>query len=341
MNRNINKILNYAIIKISFLPISLWLISTLVFMLLRIAPGDPVDAILGSGADQSSRILLRNKLGLNESIFNQYLSFLKNLIQFNLGESLSTQDSVLRIIKSSLPASIELGFFSIIIAMCIGFPLGYLGLKNKNKKLDYFSRFIGIGSYAIPPFWGAMMAQLFFSVTFRFFPIGGRISIFNQLPDEITGLLILDSILSNNFAALESAIYHLALPSFTLGFLLSGIFSRSFRINLEKSYKSDYVEAAICRGINSKNIMLKYALPNALLPILTISGITIASLAGGALLIEVTFSWPGIALRLYEAISQRDYNVVQGIVIVTSIFIVTINMIVDILIAFFDPRIEY
>ena len=127
----------------------------------------------------------------------------------------------------------------------------------------------------------------------------------------------------------------------TLGFLLSGIFSRSFRLNLEKSYSSQYVDAAICRGIDNRNILINYAIPNALLPILTISGVTLASLAGGALLIEVTFSWPGIALRLQEAITQRDYNLVQGIVLVTSFLIVSLNLLIDILIAFFDPRIEY
>ena len=184
------------------------------------------------------------------------------------------------------------------------------------------------------------MAQLIFSIIWRIFPIGGRFPIFQEKP-SITGFLILDSILKNDFLAFQGSLYHIALPALTLGFLLSGIFSRSFRLNLEKSYQSDYVEAAISRGISENNIMFKYALPNALLPILTISGVTLASLAGGALLIEVTFSWPGIALRLQEAIFQRDYNLVQGIVIVTSFLIVSLNLIIDILLALFDPRIEF
>ena len=199
---------------------------------------------------------------------------------------------------------------------------------------------IGISTYAIPPFWGAMLAQLIFSVYFRIFPIGGRFPIFNQQP-QITGFLVLDSILDKNIFALQDCLYHLALPSLTLGFLLSGIFSRSLRTNLEKSIKSDFVNAALCRGITRRKIIFNHALPNALLPIVTISGLTIASLAGGALLFEVTFSWPGIALRLHEAISQRDYTLVQGIVIITSLLIVTLNLFVDILIALLDPRIEY
>ena len=185
-----------------------------------------------------------------------------------------------------------------------------------------------------------MLAQLIFSIYFKVFPIGGRFPIFNDQP-QITGFLVLDSLLDSNLNSLKDSLYHLALPSLTLGFLLSGIFSRSLRTNLDNSLKSDYVNAALCRGIPRKKILFNHALPNALLPIVTISGLTIASLAGGALLFEVTFSWPGIALKLNEAISQRDYNVVQGIVITTSLLIVSLNLLVDILIALLDPRIEY
>ncbi len=342
MRSNIKKVFNYTLIKISLIPLNLWIISSLIFFLLRIAPGDPIDAILGSGADQEARELLRVKLGLNQTIQIQYINYLKNLINLNLGDSLSNQEPVIQIIRNALPATIELGLFSILIAIFIGFPIGYLGLKNKNKnkKYDYISRLIGISSYAIPPFWGAMMMQLIFSVILRIFPIGGRFPIYED-PQTITGFFILDSILNNDLNAFQNAIYHLALPSLTLGFLLSGVFSRSFRLNLEKAYNSDYIDAAICRGINDKNILLNYAFPNAFIPILTITGFAIASLAGGALLIEVTFSWPGIALKLQEAILQRDYNLVQGIVIITSIIIISINLLIDILIAFFDPRIKY
>ena len=340
MIRDLNKLFKYSLLKISLIPLMLWIISSLVFILLRIAPGDPVDAILGSGADEVSRELLRNKLGLNESLINQYFSYINHILHLDFGQSLSTQEPVLNIILNSLPASIELGFFSILCAILIGFPLGFIGLRNKGKKIDYIVRIFGIGTYAIPPFWGAILAQLLFSVYLNIFPIGGRIPIFQQ-QTKITGFLVLDSILSNNIIAFKDSLYHLALPSITLGFLLSGIFSRSLGVNLDKSLKSDYVNAAICRGISRKKIFLNHALPNALLPIITISGLTMASLAGGALLFEVTFSWPGIALRLHEAISQRDYNLVQGIVIFTSMLIVSLNLFVDILIAFLDPRIEY
>ena len=340
MSRNLYKLFNYSLLKISLIPLMLWIISSLVFILLRVAPGDPVDAILGSSANEVSREILRNKLGLNESLINQYFSYINDILHLNFGLSLSTQEPVLNIILKSLPASLELGFFSILSAMFIGFPLGLLGLRNRGGKTDYIVRIFGIATYAIPPFWGAMITQLLFSVYFNISPIGGRFPVFQQQP-QITGFLVLDSIISNNIIALKDSLYHLSLPSITLGFLLSGIFSRSLRVNLDKTLKSDYVNAAKCRGISRKKVFLNHALPNSLLPIVTISGLTMASLAGGALLFEVTFSWPGIALRLHEAISQRDYTLVQGIVIFTSILIVSLNLFVDILIAYLDPRIEY
>jgi len=226
MSRNLNKLLNYSLLKISLIPIMLWIISSLVFILLRVAPGDPVDAILGSGADEVSREFLRNKLGLNEPLISQYFLYIKNILHLDFGQSLSTQEPVLNIIIKSLPASLELGFFSILSATLIGFPLGLIGLRNRGKKTDYITRILGIATYAIPPFWGAMLAQLLFSVYFNISPIGGRFPIFQQQP-QITGFLVLDGILSNNIIALKDSLYHLTLPSITLGFLLSGIFSRS------------------------------------------------------------------------------------------------------------------
>ena len=144
MSRDLNKLLNYSLLKISLIPLMLLIISTLVFILLRVAPGDPVDAILGSGANEASREILRYKLGLNESLLSQYLSYINNILHFNFGESLSTQESVLDIILKSLPASLELGIFSIFFAIFIGFPLGIFGLKNKGKKGDYIARVIAV-----------------------------------------------------------------------------------------------------------------------------------------------------------------------------------------------------
>ncbi len=321
-------------------PVMIWLISSLVFLLLRVAPGDPVDAILGNRANEAARELLRSKLGLDQPIINQYLTFLDMLIHGNLGESLNTQEPVIELISKALPASIELGFFSLLFALIIGFIIGFSGIARPEGKLDLFGRIYGIGTYALPPFWAAMLIQIIFAVILGWLPIGGRFPP-NLIEPEGTGLLILDSLVNRDWLSLQGAIRHIFLPSLTLGLLLSGIFSRSLRLNLEKNLNSDYVEAAKSRGLSKSKLVLKHALPNSLLPLLTITGLTIASLVGGALLIEITFSWPGLALNLQEAISQRDYPVVQGVVVVVAAMVVIISLTIDLLIAFIDPRIRY
>ena len=319
----------------------LWLISSLVFILLRIAPGDPVDAILGTRANELARESLRIKLGLDKPLINQYLEYLTNLIHGDLGLSLNTQEPVKVIISKALPASIELAIFAILIASLIGYLIGFLGAIKPEGRIDFLGRIFGISTYALPPFWAAMIIQIIFAVLLGWLPIGGRLSPGIVPPPPITGFLILDSILNRNIEAIFSSFKHLILPSFTLGILLSGIFSRALKLNLEETLKKDYIEAAKSRGINTLRILIKHALPNTLLPILTITGLTISSLIGGALLIEITFSWPGIAIGLQEAINQRDYPVVQGIVVIISSIVVMISVGIDIAIAYIDPRVSY
>ena len=319
----------------------LWIISSLVFILLRIAPGDPVDAILGNRANEFAREALRIKLGLDKPLSNQYFEYLNNLIHGNLGLSLNTQEPVKVIISKALPASIELALFAILIASIVGYIIGFFGAIKPEGKIDLFGRVFGIGTYALPPFWAAMLIQIIFSVLLGLLPIGGRLPPGMSSPPSVTGFLLLDSILNKNIEIFFSSVKHLILPSVTLGILLSGIFSRSLRLNLEEILKKDYIEAAKSRGINDSRIFFKHALPNTLLPILTITGLTVSSLIGGALLIEITFSWPGIALGLQEAINQRDYPVVQGIVVIVSSIVVIISVGIDIAIAYIDPRVSY
>ena len=331
----------YILSRLTLLPIMLWIISSLVFILLRIAPGDPVDAILGTRANEFARESLRIKLGLDKPLINQYIEYLNQLIHGNLGISLNTQEPVKVIISKALPASLELAIFSILIASLVGYLIGFLGAVKSESKIDFSGRIFGIGTYALPPFWAAMLIQIIFAVFLGWLPIGGRLPPGAIPPPPITGFLLLDSILDKNVEIIFSSIQHLILPSVTLGILLSGIFSRALRLNLEEVLKKDYIEAAKSRGINNSRVLVKHALPNTLLPILTITGLTVSSLVGGALLIEITFSWPGIALGLQEAINQRDYPVVQGIVVVISSLVVMISVCIDIAIAYIDPRVSY
>ncbi len=335
-----NNLIKYSASRLALVPLMLWIISSLVFLLLRVAPGDPVDAILGNRATENARAALRERLGLDLPIWKQYCQYLNGILHGNLGETLINQESVSKIIGRSLPASIELGVCALLIALLIGGLVGFSSIARPQSKLDLSARVYGIATYALPPFWAAMLIQLVFAVSLGWLPVGGRFPP-SLPPPSGSGFLILDSILNMNWIALQAAIIHLILPASTLGILLSGIFSRSLRINLERSLEADHIEAARSRGLPERQVILKHALPNALLPVLTIAGITVASLIGGALLIEITFSWPGLAMRLQEAIGQRDYPLVQGIVVVVSTLVVLVTIAVDLIVAAIDPRVRY
>ncbi|CAE21321.1 putative ABC transporter, oligopeptides [Prochlorococcus marinus str. MIT 9313] len=334
------ELLRYSSTRLALAPVMLWLIASMVFLLLRVAPGDPVDAVLGNRAPAAARAALRTRLGLDQPLLHQYLHFIKDLIHGDLGQALLNQEPVSQIIARALPASLELSLTALLIAALVGLVVGFSGIARPEGKLDLAGRLYGIGTYALPPFWAAMIVQLLFAVILGWLPIGGRFPP-SLLPPEGSGFLILDSLRSSDWISLKGAVRHLVLPAGTLGLLLSGIFTRTLRLNLGRTLQSDYVEAARSRGLNEQQVVLNHALPNALLPVLTITGITVASLIGGALLIEVTFSWPGIALRLQEAINQRDYPVVQGIVVVVAALMVLVSVSVDLLVALIDPRVRY
>lgn len=321
-------------------PVMLWLIATLVFLLLRVAPGDPVDALLGNRASALAREQLRAQLGLDQPLLTQYGQFLADLLQGDLGSSLRNSQSVREIVGAALPASVELGVTALLIALVLGLAVGFSGVARPEGRLDLTGRLYGIGTYALPVFWAAMVMQLVFAVGLGWFPVGGRYPP-TLVPPQGSGFYLLDGLLAGDWAVIQATLQHLALPALTLGLLLSGIFERALRLNLRRALRSDYVEAARSRGISETRVVLRHALPNALLPVLTIAGITVASLIGGALLIELIFSWPGIAYRLQEAIAQRDYPLVQGIVVVIAALVVLVNLVVDVVVALLDPRLKF
>ena len=333
-------LLRYLASRLALAPVMLWLIASLVFLLLRVAPGDPIDALLGPKAPAAARAALRAQLGLDQPLATQYGHYLSSLLHGDLGSSQASKEPVLEIIRGSLPASLELGVVALILAALLGLAVGFSGIARPEGRLDLAGRLYGIGTYALPPFWAAMMVQLVFAVWLGWLPVGGRFPP-TLLPPEGSGFYLLDSLRAGSWAQFSGALRHLALPASTLAVLLSGIFTNALRLNLRRALASDYVEAARSRGLSETRVVLRHALPNALLPVLTITGITVASLIGGALLIEVTFSWPGIALRLQEAISQRDYPLVQGIVVVVAALVVLVTVAVDLLVALLDPRIRF
>ncbi|HEY9653731.1 MAG TPA: ABC transporter permease [Coleofasciculaceae cyanobacterium] len=332
----------YVLARLLLAPLMLWTIVTLVFLLLRATPGDPVDAILGNRAPDTVKEEFRQRLGLNQPLPLQYLSYLGSLLRLDLGSSITDQGrDVWGVIQQYFPATVEIAVCSMIVALTVGVGIGILSASRPNSLFDVGGRLFGIITYALPIFWAGMLMQLVFAVQLGWFPIGGRFPASEASPVGPTGLYTIDSLLSGNLGQFFTTLYYLTLPSLTLGILLSGIFERIVRVNLKKTLKADYVEAARARGIQERTILISHALKNALIPVITIMGLTFASLLGGAVLTEVTFSWPGLANRLYEAIELRDYPTVQGIMVFFGSIVVFASIGIDIINALIDPRIRY
>ncbi len=332
----------YVLSRLLVAPLMIWTITTLVFLLLRATPGDPVDAILGARAPDEAKAALRAQLGLDAPLWLQYLRYMGNLLHLDLGSSLTTQgQTVWQIIQAHFPATVELTVLSMIISAVVGIAVGSLAASKPNTPLDVGGRLFGILTYAVPMYWFGMILQLIFSVQLRWFPIGTRFPLIETPPRSLTGLYLIDSLLEGNLPHFFTSLYYLTLPSLTLGLLLSGMFERIVRVNLKQTLRADYVEAARARGIPERQIVLTHALKNALIPVVTVLGLTVASLLGGAILTEVTFSWPGLANRLYEAIEFRDYPVVQGVIVFFAAIVAIASILIDILNAWIDPRIRY
>jgi peptide/nickel transport system permease protein len=338
-----SKALQYYIVsRVLLAPLMLWTITTAVFLLLRATPGDPVDAILGPRAPSAFKEELREQLGLSGTLIEQYLNYMGQLLRLDLGESATSRgQNVWEIIGNHFPATAELAVCSMVVALVVGITIGSLSASRPNTAIDASGRLFGIITYSVPMFWMGMVLQLIFAVQLRWFPLGTRFPLTLPTPTGITGLYTLDSLLSGNLNQFFAALHYLALPSLTLGILLSGIFERIVRVNLKQTLNSDYVEAARARGIQEGQILVAHALKNAMIPVITVLGLTFASLLGGAILTEVTFSWPGLASRLYEAISSRDYPTVQGIVVFFAAIVVFASIAIDVLNAYIDPRIRY
>jgi peptide/nickel transport system permease protein len=331
----------YIVGRLLLAPLMLWLITSLVFLLLRATPGDPVDALLGPRAPQAAKDALRAQLGLDKSLLLQYFDYMGKLAHLNLGQSLTDKRTVWEIIGKFFPATAELAVCSLAIALVVGIAVGMLSATKPDTPLDAGGRLFGILTYSVPLFWLGMIMQLVFAVQLGWFPLGTRFPVTLPAPVGPTGLYTLDSLMQANLGQFLTALYYLALPSFTLGILISGIFERIVRVNLKQTLKAEYVEAARARGIPESRILVAHALKNAMIPVITILGLTFAALLGGAILTEVTFSWPGLANRLYRAIGQRDYPTVQGIVVFFAAIVALTSIIIDIVNAYIDPRIRY
>jgi len=330
----------YFLVRLALVLPMLLILLTATFLLLRVAPGDPVTATLGDRVSEARAAAIRHTLGLDRPLWRQYVDYVANVAHGNFGRAITTNRPVASTIRARFPATLELTLAAVIVAVVVGVGIGALSARFRDTPLDVGGRIFGILLYAAPIFWLGIMMQLLFAVKLGWFPTGGRIAPFAE-PRTLTGLYTVDALLTRNWTSLMSSLRYLTLPAITLGLVIGGIFIRLVRVNMIQTLKSDYIEAARARGVPERQVVLRHAFRNALVPVVTIVGLQFALLLSGAVLTETTFTWPGIGLSLYQFLQDRDYTGVQGLVTFYALFVVAVSLLIDVISAWVDPRIRY
>ena len=341
MGRKSGSLLNYIIVRLLLTLPMVFILLTLVFVLLRVAPGDPASAMLGGHASSEVIEELREQMGLDDPILVQYGRYLTDVCRGDFGISFRFKVPVWDLIRYRLSATLELVTCGFIVAVIIGLSVGVFSANRRGKIWDFLGDSYGILSYAFPIFWIGIMAQLLFGVYLGWLPTSGRFPGVVIPPATHTGLFLIDSLLEGRLDKFLVALKYLVLPSLILGIAISGIFARMVRTNMLQTLKADYVVAARARGVKERWVSLRHGLRNALVPVVTMLGLQFAVLLGGAVLTETTFSWPGLASFLVQRLLERDYPSVQGIVTVFALMVAGVSIIIDIINALIDPRIRY
>jgi len=316
-------------------------ITLLVFSLIHLIPGDAVEAMSGErGMDPERYTRLLHEFGLDRPLHVQYFDYLRHVLHGDLGLSLVTHEKVLREFLTLFPATVELSLCAILLALLIGLPAGILAALKRNTVLDYSVMGVSLTGYSMPIFWWALLLILLFSVTLGWTPVSGRIDILYDLK-PVTGLMLIDSLLSGEPGAFKSAVSHLILPAIALGTIPLAVIARMTRSAMLEVLREDYVRAARAKGLPQWRVVGVHVLRNALIPIVTVIGLQVGALLAGAILTETIFSWPGIGKWLVEAIHRRDYQVVQGGILLSSTVVIVVNLIVDVLYGVINPRIRH
>ncbi len=297
------------------------LVTFMVFLAIHLVPGDVVDIMLGTQnyLTQDQIEELYREYGLDKPLIVQYGIWVKNLFTFNLGTSLRTGKSVTELLGERFPVTLELAVFSLFFALVIGIPLGIISAVKRNTFTDNVVRVIGLIGLSSPSFWVGAILIVLFSGVFENFNLFGYVSMSNNLVDNLQVML---------------------LPSLTLGLMVSAQILRMTRTSMLDILTQDYVRTARAKGVNSRNLIMKHVLKNALIPVVTLSGIQLGYLLGGTIVIENMFALPGMGRLLLQVVNERDYPVVQGIVLFIGVLIVLLNILVDILYTVIDPRVE-
>ena len=316
------------------------LISLLVFLLIHAAPGDPADLLLSDEATPQDIADARVRWGLDQPLYVQYLRFLINALHGDLGTSFRYADPVINLIGDRLPATVELALFSIVIAVLLGVPLGVWAGAKPNSWADNFGSFFGFFGISMPNFWFGIMLILVVSGYFHLLPSAGR-NTYGVPGETITGLYILDSLITGNWAAAWDGLKYIIMPGIALGTNMMGIIMRVTRSSVLEVMHEDYVRTARAKGLDERHVLWRHVLRNALVPIVTVVGLELGTLLSGSIIVETVFSWPGSGSLLIAAIQARDYPLITGTVLTYTIAFVAINFTVDILYAVIDPRIRF
>jgi peptide/nickel transport system permease protein len=333
----------YVVTRISLTIPMVLILATLVFLVLRIIPGDPVTSSLGPKGSPEVKEQLREDLGLNDPLYEQYGRFIGGLFTFDLGNSLiGGQRPIVDELGERLPATLELVVPGAALALLIGIFFGTWAAVKRKRPTDYGIRVYSVVIYSMPIFWLGLMLQVVFGVWLNWFPLAGRAdATLLETIDRQTNLYLVDTFFSWNWEALLSVLNHLVLPVATLGLVLSGVFVRLTRINVIETLQEDFVVSARARGVKERAVTYKYALKNAMIPVITLIGLQVAILLAGAVLTETVFSWPGMGRYLVDRIFARDFTAVQNTIAIFAIFVAVISLTVDIVYSLIDPRVKY
>lgn len=316
-------------------------VTILAFCLIHMIPADPIEILMGERQlDPQAHQAAIAALGLDQPLYIQYWHYLQKTFQGNLGISFVTQESVLSEFMARFPATLELSFFAILIALSLGLTIGIIAVLFKNSFFDHMIMRIALTGYSMPIYWWGLLLIMFFSVNLGITPVSGQISIEYDIPHK-TGLLLLDTLLSGQEGAFLSAIKHLILPAFVLSTIPLAVIARMTRSAMLEVLQENYIRTARAKGLSSIRIIIVHALRNALIPIITIVGLQISTLLSGTVLTETIFSWPGVGKWLIDAILRRDYTVVQGGILLIALLIMTINLLIDVLYGVINPQIRY
>jgi len=319
----------------------LWLASIGAFLLFRLAPGDPARLVAGPLAGPSAIASVRSQMHLNESPINQYLGYTDDVLHGNFGTAWHLHESVGHLLVQRLPATAELALYASMVGILAGVLIGAFAAARPGKLFDRITGYGAVFGLGTPVFWLGLVLVLIFYTHLHIAPVPfGRLAVTTNAPPQVTGFLTIDSLIAGNFSALGDAFAHLALPAITLAIPIAAYLARVTRASVLEVFGSDFIRTARAKGVGERRLLFKHALRNGLLPVMTLSALSIGDLLSGALLVEAVFNWPGVGGLTVESIGAHDFAPVEAIILIAAVTYCILNLVTDVLYAVVDPRVR-